>query len=100
VGIDLNENKDMPTRKELLAFAVEDALNEMGEPTLEIVTNKLFQEYHCQLPDCLEHPEYLAKVLKDTFGYANIAVVEKIKKNLGEFCSERPVAEFLQVISK
>jgi len=97
--MDLIENK-MPTKNELLAIAIEDALNEMGEPALEIVNNKLFQEYRCQLADCLERPDYLANVLKDTFGYASIVIVEKIKKNLGEFGSERPVAEFLKVISK
>jgi len=94
------ENSSMPTRKELMAIALEDALNEMGEPTLEIVTNRLFQQYHCNLVDCLEHPDYLGNVLKETFGYAQIAVVEKIKKNLGEFVSERPVEEFLKVIAR
>ena len=94
------ENRSMPTRKELLVIALEDALNEMGEPTLEIVTNSLFQQYHCNLVDCLEHPDYLGNVLKETFGYAQIAVVEKIKKNLGEFGSERPVEEFLKVIAR
>ena len=96
----LMENRSMPTRNELMAIALEDALNEMGEPTLEIVTNRLFQQYHCNLVDCLEHPDYLGSVLKETFGYAQIAVVEKIKKNLGEFVSERPVEEFLKVIAR
>ncbi len=94
------ENRSMPTRNELLVIALEDALNEMGEPTLEIVTNRLFQQYRCNLVDCQEHPDYLGNVLKETFGYAQIAVVEKIKKNLGEFGSERPVEEFLKVIAK
>ena len=96
----LMENRSMPTRKEMMAIALEDALNEMGEPTLEIVTNRLYQQYHCNLVDCLEHPDYLGNVLKETFGYAQIAVVEKIKKNLGEFVSERPVEEFLKVIAR
>jgi hypothetical protein len=96
----LMENKSMPTQKEMMAIALEDALNEMGEPTLEIVTNRLFQQYHCNLVDCLEHPDYLGNVLKETFGYAQIAVVEKIKKNLGELGSERPVEEFLKVIAR
>jgi hypothetical protein len=100
VSINLIKNKDIPTRVDLLAMAVEDALNEMGEPALEIVSNKLFQEYHCLIHDCPEHPDYLANVLKEIFGYANIAVIEKIKKNLGELASERPVEEFISVISK
>ena len=94
------ESKSVPTPKEMMALALEDALNEMGEPTLEIVTNRLYQQYHYNLVDCLEHPDYLGNVLKETFGYAQIAVVEKIKKNLGEFGSERPVEEFLKVIAR
>jgi hypothetical protein len=94
----LIENKDMPTRKEMMSMAIEDALNEMGEPALEIVRNKLFQEYHCTLQDCLDHPAYLANALKETFGYAQIAIIEKIKTNLGESKSERPVEDFLKVL--
>ena len=94
------ENRSTHTRKDLMAIALEDALNEMGEPTLEIVTNRLFQQYRCNLTYCLDHPDYLANVLKETFGYAQVAVVNKIKKNLGELSSEIPVEEFLKVISK
>lgn len=90
----------MPTRKELLSFAVEDALNEMGSPTLEIVNTKLIQKYRCTLADCVEKPDYLADVLKETFGYAYVAVLNKIKKNLGEYGSEQPVVEFVKVLSK
>jgi hypothetical protein len=90
----------MPTRKELLTYAVEDALNEMGEPTLEIVNTKLIQKYHCALAECVERPDYLADVLKETFGYAYVAVLAKIKKNLGELGSEQPVEEFIKILSK
>ncbi|MBI3640540.1 MAG: hypothetical protein HY223_09560 [Thaumarchaeota archaeon] len=94
------ENKDMPSNDELLTMAIEDALNEMGEPTLEIVNNKLFQEYRCSLLDCVEHPDYLANVLKQTFGYAHVVIIKKIKKNIGEFASEKPVEEFIRVLSR
>jgi hypothetical protein len=96
----LVENKDTPSNNELLTMAIEDALNEMGEPTLEIVNNKLFQEYHCSLLDCVEHPDYLANVLKQTFGYAHIVIIKKIKKNIGEFASEKPAEEFIRVLSR
>jgi len=90
----------MPSKRELLAFAVEDALNEMGEPTFEIINNKLIQKYHCTLVQSMDKPDYLADVLKETFGYAYIAVLAKIKKNLGEFGLEQPVEEFIQVLSR
>ena len=94
------ENKGIPSRQELVAIAIEDALNEMGDPTLEIVSNRLFQEYRCSLLDCADHPDYLANVLKEIFGYAHIAIVEKIRNNLGEFAYEEPVEEFVRVLSK
>ena len=94
------ESKGIPSRKELLAIAVEDALNDMGEPTLEIVNSALFQKYHCSLLDCADHPDYLADVLKQTFGYAHIAIVQKIRKNLGEFAAEKPAEEFVNVLLK
>ncbi len=94
------ENKGMPSRKELLAIAIEDALNDMGEPTLEIVSSSLLQKYHCSLVDCVDHPEYLADVLKQTFGYAHIAIVQKIRRNLGEFVAAKPADEFVKVLSK
>lgn len=80
-------------------MAVEDALDETGKPTLDMVANKLLKEYKCSIPDCLEHPEYLKKVLSDVFGYAAPAVVAKIKKNIGEFSQEKPIGEFLKVLA-
>jgi len=96
----MSKNRDMPSKRELLAFAVEDALNEMGEPTFEIINNKLIQKYRCTLVQSMDRPEYLADVLKETFGYAYVAVLAKIKKNLGEFGAEQPVEEFIQVLAK
>ena len=96
----MDEKTILTDNKALFTIAVEDALNEMGTPTLEMVTIKLFKEFKCSIPDCLEHPEYLKNVLNQVFGYADIAVKAKIKKNLGEFGQERPVNEFLKVLLK
>ncbi len=96
----LNDKEIMTNSKVLFATAVEDALNGMGGPTLEMVNHRLFQKYKCSVQDCLEHPEYLKTVLHDVFGYADIAVIAKIKKNLGEFSQEQPVGEFLKVLTK
>ena len=86
--------------KTLFAMAVEDALNEGGQPTLKLVANELLRKYECSIEDCLEHPEYLKNVLNQIFGYASIVVITKIKKNLGEFSVETPVNQFLKVLAK
>ncbi len=96
----LDEKAILPNKKALFAMAVEDALNEAGQPWNKIVTNELLREYKCSISDCLEHPEYLKDVLNQIFGYASIVVVAKIKKNLGEFGQERSVGEFLKVLAK
>jgi len=96
----LNDKEIMNDNKKLFTAAVEDALNDMGGPTLDIVNTNLIQKYKCELSDCLENPDYLKNVLREIFGYADIAVIAKIKKNLGEFSQERPVGEFLKVLTK
>ena len=96
----MNDKEIMNDNKKLFTTAVEDALNEMGGPTLDIVNTSLIQKYKCALSDCLENPDYLKNVLREIFGYADIAVIAKIKKNLGEFSQERPVGEFLKVLTK
>jgi len=95
------DEKTTPTdNKALFAMAVEDALNEGGQPTLRLVANELLSKYKCSIADCLEHPEYLKNVLNQIFGYADIVVIAKIKKNLGEFSVETPVNQFLKVLAK
>ena len=46
-------------RKALVALAIETVLLEIGKPTFQKVTGKLFKNYKCFLADCYEHPEYL-----------------------------------------
>jgi hypothetical protein len=96
----LDEKAILANRKALFAMAVEDALSEAGQPWNKIVTNELLRVYKCSISDCIDHPEYLKDVLNQTFGHADIVVISKIKKNLGEFGQERSVSEFLQVLAK
>lgn len=95
----MSDGDIMADNRRLFAAAVEDALNEIGGPTLEMVSLKLAQQYRCSLTDCLENPGYLKSVLHEIFGHAEIAVVAKIRKNLGEFSEERPVGEFLRILT-
>lgn len=96
----MKEEDVIKDEKKLFAMAVEDALDEMGSPTLDLMNRKLLKEYNCSIEDCLQRPEVLKKALNEVFGYADIAVIAKIKRNLGDFSQEKPVAEFLMVLSK
>lgn len=96
----MTEEEITKDERKLFAMAVEDALNEMGSPTLDIMNRKLFKDYHCSIEDCLQRPEILKSALNEVFGYADIAVIAKIKRNLGDFSQERPITDFLRVLSK
>ena len=87
-------------RKALVTFVIEKALLAISKTTLDQVSNRLYEEHHCYFGDCYEHPEYLAKALKDLFGKSHTVIVESIKKELTEFAVHSPVERFLKVISE
>jgi hypothetical protein len=87
-------------RKALVSLAVEKALFEIGKPVYEKVIESLYKEYHCYLPDCYEHPEYLNEILKKLYGNAHDVIVKSIKKQLDEFSNHKNIAMFLSVISQ
>ncbi len=87
-------------KKALVSLAVEKALFEIGKPVYERVIENLYKEYHCYLPDCYEHPEYLNEILKQLYGNAHDVIVKSIKKQLGEFSNHKHIARFLSVISQ
>ena len=91
---------DKEIRKALVAVSVEQVLRDIGTPTYEKVVHQLYQEYHCYLPDCFEHPEYLNKILKQLFGNSSGTVVDSIKNRLEEFSSQKSINDFLVAISK
>ena len=89
---------DSQVRKALVAVTIEQTLTEIGEPVLEKVSNKLYQDYGCYIPDCYEKPEYLNRVLKDLFGNSHVGIVETICKRLDDFAAQKPIAKFLEQI--
>ena len=95
----MSQNQSL-VKKELFSAAVKNTLNEIGSFSFEMVNNKLLQEFRCSMPDCLEHPDYLKKVLNQIFGYADVAVIEKLKENLAKSSSEQVMNEFIQVLAK
>ncbi|CAE6497121.1 MAG: hypothetical protein QXE84_04150 [Candidatus Nitrosotenuis sp.] len=86
---------DVQIKKALVAFTIEKALLEMGEPVFQKVTEILKNDYNCYVPDCYDHPEYLKRVLADLYGNAHTAIISSIKENLREFSHQTPVQKFL-----
>ena len=87
-------------RKALVSLAVENTLFEIGKPAYEKVIESLYKKYHCYLPDCYEHPEYLNETLKRLYGNAHDVIVKSIKKQLDEFSNHKHIARFLLVIGQ
>lgn len=94
------EIKDEVIRRALVTLAIERTLIDMGKPVFDEVTSRLFHNYHCYIPDCYDHPEYLKKILKDIYGNAHSTIVESIKEKLEEFFHNKPIAEFVSAISE
>jgi len=82
-------------KKALVAFAIEKALLNMGEPVYQKVAKVLKDDYNCFIPDCYENPEYLNRALVDLFGNAHVAIIDSIKSDLHEFSSQGPVRQFI-----
>ena len=96
----MTEASDEQIKKALVTLAIEKTLIEFGKPALEKVSDRLFEEYHCYIPDCYRKPEYLSKVLKDLFGNSHTVIVESIGKRLAEFASQEPIKNFLSKLSE
>ena len=90
---------DLQIKKALIALAIEKALLDIGEPELDQVSKLLFSKYKCYLPDCVERPDYLKKVLKELYGSTYLTVIKSIKNNLEEFSYQKPVAIFIEALS-
>lgn len=83
----------------MVALAIETVLLEIGKPTFQEVTGKLFRDYKCFLADCYEHPEYLKKILQDLYGKSSVTIIESIKKQLEGFETQQGIDAFIKTIS-
>lgn len=81
-------------RKALISLAIENALLEVSNATLEEVGNRLYAKYHSYFMDCLEHPEYLNDILNQVFGPSHESIIKSIKKNLDAFADQKPIQNF------
>lgn len=94
------ETSNNEIKKVLVSLAIEQTLLEFEPSSLEKVSNKLFEDYHCYIPDCYTKPEYLNKVLKDLFGNSHTVIVRSIRKRLEEVSTQDPIRNFLAKLSE
>lgn len=86
---------DTQIKKALVAFAIEKALLDLGEPVFQKVAKTLKDDYNCYIPDCYDHPEYLKRILSDLYGNAHTTIINSIKTSLQEFSHQEQIQKFV-----
>ena len=94
------EATDEQIKKALITLTIERVLLEMGKPVLDAFTKKLYKNYNCYIPDCSDHPEYLNQTLKEMYGNSYKTIVSAIMDDLAEFSHQKPIANFIKIISE
>ena len=89
------EASDFEIKKAMVSLAIEKSLKDFSDTVLEVVSNRLKQDYNAYLPDCYEHPEYLNRILKDLFGGAHVVIINSIQKHLEDSSNQKQIKEFL-----
>lgn len=89
---------DTQIKKALVTFAIEKALLDMGEPVFQKVVKTLKDDYHCYIPDCYDHPEYLKRILSDLYGNAHEAIINSIKSSLQDFSHQSQIQKFVAAL--
>ena len=99
----LNQNfgygvSDTIVQKAMVTVAIEKVLLDIGKPAYDKVLSTLYTKYHSYLPDCYDHPEYLADVLHQTYGSSYKSIIKNIELELIEFSYKHKIQNFLTVI--
>ncbi|MDE1843941.1 MAG: hypothetical protein KGI10_01270 [Thaumarchaeota archaeon] len=89
---------DTVVQKAMVTVAIEKVLLDIGKPIYDKVWRILYTEYHCYLPDCYDHPEYLADALRQTYGISYKSIIKNIERELIEFSYKHKIQNFLTVI--
>jgi len=86
------------SKSDLVTIAVEYALLQMGTPELEKVKSRLKDDYNATVGDCVDHPEYLKKILCDLFGYCYQDILDDIKQVFQDIGVKDQMEEFYIVL--
>lgn len=86
--------------KALTSLTIQKVLNDISTPAFEKVSKRLQKEYKCYIPDCYDHPEYLASVLKSIFGNAHMAIVEQIRVELVEHSDDNGISMLIKTMAR
>ena len=78
---DFLEEKNL---RNLIAVTIEHTLLEIGRKELEKVESMLEADYKSNFFDCMDHPEYLGKILRELYPDNN-KIAKSILKNLKGF---------------
>lgn len=89
---------DTQIKKALVAFAIEKALLDIGEPVFQKIVKTLKDDYNCYIPDCYDHPEYLKRILSDLYGDAHTTIINSIKTSLQEFSHQEQIQKFVSAL--
>ena len=82
----------------LVTLFIEQALLAMSKPIYDKVVGELERKYHCYLPDCYDHPEYLRYVLYELFGESGRNLVESITRDMDEFKGTKKIGNFVDIL--
>ena len=86
--------------KALVSLAMEQSLVKVGGSiVLDAVSDKIFEKYQCNMPDCYEHQEYLDSVLVDMYIPMHHTIVRLISNQLEEFSYKKEIHNFLEKLN-
>ena len=84
--------------KSVVTVSVEKAILEIGKFELDSVVYRLKENYNCEISDCLDHPEYLKKILCELFGNSHEIILDSIHESFEKTRMEEPLQNFLTVL--
>ncbi len=95
----MSDTSDLDVKKALVTLVIQEALIEVSKVMFELVFERLRKDYNCYISDCYNHPE----CLKDTLRYFDDEfyelIVNKITKKLEKLSYQKPIKEFLTILS-
>ena len=93
-------SNDENVEKGLMMYAVEKSFLDLKEDALDKVTENLKNNFNCYLPDCLEKPEYLKKILDELYPDLSDMIIIKIKQKLAVFADHPNIKKFIDGLER